>query len=220
MILKHKPTYFIDLQTEIGLLISGKILLHILLVYLEINLLYSAELHEAEINGLAQDSFLNYFKNILNSGFSLFFLFPLYQIVKVLIISSILHIGFTLYQWQFSFKRTLWIVSICEFILLIPIAYKLFYFAILHPEDYLRTHFKNFSFGALLDFVSMESLEEAMFFVLQAINIWNLLYFILAGYLIKKFQRVGYDDAYKVLFNSYGLSYLAFIFLGYLFLAS
>jgi hypothetical protein len=111
-------------------------------------------------------------------------------------------------------------VSICEFILLIPFAYKIFYFSVLHPEDYLRIHFKNFSFGSLLDFVNPEGLESAMSFALQAINVWDLFYFILAGYLITRFKTVSYDYAYKVVFNSYGIGYLAFVFLGYLFLAS
>jgi hypothetical protein len=195
-------------------------LLHFLLVYLEINLLYGAELHDTEMNGMYEGAIVEQFKKMFSHGFSLILLFPIYQLLKILLISLIINTGFSFYKIEFSFKRIIWIVSICEFILLIPFAYKIFYFSFLHPEDYLRIHFMNFSFGSLLDVVQAESLEKALFFVLQAINIWDLFYFILAGYLIKKYHTISYDYAYQIVFNSYGLSYVAFIVFGYLFLAS
>lgn len=215
-----KPKYWIDLPTEISLLVVGKILIHILLVYLEINLLYSAEWYESTTEFDYEPSFIEQFTKTISSGYGLIFLFPLYQFVKVLFISSIINIGFTLYHINFSFKRLLWIVCVCEFILLIPYAYKIYYFTILHPEDYLRIHFTQFSFGTLLDFFNANHIVKPLFFVLQAINIWDLIYLLLAGYFIKKYHTISYDFAYKIVFNSYGVSYLAFIILGYLFLAS
>jgi hypothetical protein len=220
MILDRKAHLFIDLQSEILLLNGLKILIHISLVYLELNLLYRAELHEAEMDFIYQEAFAEKFRMMFSGGYALILLYPIYQFLKVTIIAAIIHIGFSCYKVSFSFKRIIWIVSICELILLIPFAYKIFYFSYLHPEDYLRVHFLNFSFGTLLNVVDTEYLNKALFFVLQAINIWDLSYLLVAGYLVKKYQDLSFDFAFKIVGNSYGICYLSFIVFGYLFLAS
>ena len=193
------------------LLYASKILLAVGLVILQLKLLYAGELFEINADVGATNHLMGSLPLYNTEIYGYLYLYPIYYGLKVICISLIIATGLQVFNKELSFYSIVFCVCLAEMILLMPEIIKTVWFGYLNTGDYLRIHYKNFSFGSLANLSEVNELKPWVWYALQSLNIWDLSYILCLAYLIHYFLKESYDLSFKIVFCSYGLSYLTFV---------
>jgi hypothetical protein len=193
------------------LLFAFKILLSVGLVILQLKILYAGEMYEIHANAGVEDNLINTLRIYTTEVYGYFLFYPIYYGLKVICIALVIATGLQIFYKEIPFHKILFCVCLSEFILLLPEIIKTVWFGYLNTEDYLRIHYKNFTFGSLANLSDVNELKPWIWYALQSFNIWDLSYVLFLAYLIQHFLKESYDFSFKIVFYSYGLTYFAFV---------
>ncbi|MBC7695198.1 MAG: hypothetical protein H7141_07110 [Burkholderiales bacterium] len=214
----YLPKIELSIETKAFCVFMLKAIIQMNLVFIQLNLMYHAEMYEMNEAVNLDDGFLKQLELITSGIYSYVYLYPFYYFFKVVFIALILATGLQSIKRELSFYTLIFFVCICELILVVPDIAKLFWFTYLNNGDYLRIHIRFYSFGTLANFFDSEQLTPWLWQFLQSFSIWDLSYLLLLAYLICSYYKLKFDLSFKIVCYTYGVSYFIFTLLTCLFL--
>lgn len=133
-----------------------------------------------------------------------------YLIVKLLVITLIIYTGLYFFEIRASFSDLLRIVTLSEFIFLVPAIVKIWWFYYYVPEPTLERweDFYFLSLAWLNDYVKPVSL-----YPLQTFNVFEIGYWFILAAGIRSLTRTEFDRSLKVVVSSYVPALLLWIVL-------
>ena len=207
-----------SIETKTFCVFMLKAIIQMTLVFIQLHLMYHTEMYEMNEVVNIDDGFLKQLELITSGIYSYVYLYPFYYLLKVVFIALILATGLQSIKRELSFYTLIFFVCICELLLIVPDIAKLVWFTYLNHGDYLRIHFRFYSFGTLANFFDSEQLTPWLWQLLQSFSIWDLSYLLLLAYFICTHYKLKFDLSFKIVCYTYGVSYFLFTLLTCLFL--
>lgn len=130
--------------------------------------------------------------------------------IKVFIIASIIDVGCFFFSKEIKYKKLFNFVVKAEFMFLLVIVFKIawFYF---FQTDYSLEDLQYFYPLSALNIIGYEGLQPWFIYPLQALNLFELFYWLYLGYLISNELNIILDKAMTIIASSYGVSLLIWI---------
>jgi len=124
-------------------------------------------------------------------------------LLQIFVISAVVYLVIILNEKKASYADIAYIVSESFTIFLFPILIKVFFFSFstssISPDD-----LRYFSFGSVLNFFDMDSIENWLKVILKSINIWEAIFMGLLAIQLKKY----FDNDFKKAMGSIPRSYI------------
>ena len=143
----------------------------------------------------------------------IYFISPLYEFVKILIISVLIYQAIKFVnKSNIKFSGIFYIVLLAQLLLLIPDLFELVWFTFI-KTDYAMSDVKYFDPLSVANLINYEDISFFTYKLLSSINFFNIFYWGLLIYLIKKYLEITIKDSIKVVFCFYGSIFLIFSFI-------
>lgn len=133
-----------------------------------------------------------------------YLLLPVILLLKIALIAKILDAGIFFIDKELSYGKLFSLVLRAEFIFLgIPIAKFLWFY-------FIQTNFELFDLQtfyplSLLNFADINKLEQWFIYPLQILNLFEIIYWLVLAYGIKKMLKIPYYQAFNSVMLSYGI---------------
>jgi hypothetical protein len=131
--------------------------------------------------------------------------------LRIVATSIVIYIGFFFLEERILFKKIFSSVIICELIFIFQMIVRIIYFAFISPPININ-EFKIMPLSVLSLF-SYEKIDEWMYYVLNTLNIFELIYFVVLCFLISKSQYNSFKKTVSTIFYSYGIGLFLFMIL-------
>ena len=142
---------------------------------------------------------------------------PLYEFSKLIFISGLIYQAIKHFiQIKVQFWGILYIVLLAQMIFLIPDFLELIWFTFI-KTDYSMSDVDNFNPLSLINLINHENLSDLSYELLCSINLFNILYWSLLVFLIKKYLKATFKQSVLVVFCFYGPLTFIYSFVFYLF---
>jgi hypothetical protein len=133
-----------------------------------------------------------------------YFILPIFYLVKYLFVTFCLSIGIFFVTDKFEFYRIFGLAVKAEFIFLIPVIIKLFWFLFI-KTNYSLSDFQYFSPLSALNMFQPNELEPWLLYPLQVLNVFEIFYWIILAYLLsKEIPELDLNQAFTVVMSGYG----------------
>lgn len=140
----------------------------------------------------------------------IYFLSPVYEFIKILVISFLIYQAIRIVKkLNTQFWGIFYIVLIAQFILLIPDFMELIWFTFI-KIDYSMVDVDYFNPLSVANLMDYQNISNFTYKLIESINLFNITYWGLLLYLIKKYVDISLKDSFIVVFCFYGL--MSFIF--------
>jgi hypothetical protein len=147
-----------------------------------------------------------------------YFISPFYEMVKLLVISALIYYAIkTVKKLETQFWGIFYIVLLTQFLLLIPDLFELVWFTFI-KTNYSMGDVKYFTILSLANLVNYENISHFLFSLLESVNLFNIFYWSLLVYLIKKHIEINLKDSIIVVFCFYGFVAIILKIVWFLFL--
>jgi len=135
---------------------------------------------------------------------------PLLLFIKIWIIATILNIGCFFFGKDIGYKKLFNIVVRAEFIFLLVIILKTawFYF---FQTNYTLEDLQYFYPLSALNIVGYQGLDVWWIYPFQTLNLFEVAYWIILGYLLGKELKIATEKGLKIVASSYGVSLLIWV---------
>lgn len=131
-----------------------------------------------------------------------YIIIPVLYLLKIYIISTIIHIGLLFLNNNLNFKSICNIVIKSEFIFLLVPIFKTIWFCIFQT-NYNLSDVQNFYPLSALNITGYQNLEPWLIYPFQVLNLFELFYIIYLSYEIGKLTNTNTDYGLKILLLSY-----------------
>ncbi|MFA6082776.1 hypothetical protein [Mucilaginibacter sp.] len=131
-----------------------------------------------------------------------------YLAVRIIAVSLILYTALYLLEVSVSFQQVLRIVTLSEYVFLLPAATKFLHFYFLEPVFTLEDWHRYYALSALM---LVSEIPADWHYALQAINIFEVAYWFLLAAGIHKETGMNYDSSLKVVIRFYLPAFLIWI---------
>ncbi|WP_296344452.1 hypothetical protein [Winogradskyella sp.] len=130
--------------------------------------------------------------------------------MKILIIATILDLGCFIFNKKIKFKKIFNIVVKAEFIFLLVIIFKTawFYF---FQTNYTLEDLQYFYPLSAINIVGYEGIDAWWVYPLQVLNLFELAYWLVLGYLLGKALNSNFDKGISIVASSYGVALLIWV---------
>ena len=137
---------------------------------------------------------------------------PILLFLKVLVIAAILDLGCFLYEYKIKYKKLFNLVIKAEFLFLGVIILKTVWFYFFQT-NYTLEDLQYFYPFSLLNIIDYEDLEPWFVYLLQVINLFEVVYWVLLAYLLDKELRTpkGEHTGIKIVASTYGVGLLIWV---------
>ena len=172
-----------------------------------------------DMDGLVYNSLGERFANEqLNTAFGFYekwrwisyAIIPIYLLLKITIIASILDIGLFFYNLDLSFKYIFNTVIKAEFVFLLILLLKFIWFFFIQT-DFILEDIQYFYPLSALNIVGHEGLQPWFIYPFQVLNLFELAYWIILAYLIGKELNENTDKGLSIVASSYGVGLLIWV---------
>ncbi|AJR02834.1 hypothetical protein [Siansivirga zeaxanthinifaciens] len=135
---------------------------------------------------------------------------PLFILIKILIIASILDVGCFIFSKEIKYKRLFNIAVKAEFVFLLVIIFKTawFYF---FKVSYNLEDLQYFYPLSALNIIGYEGLQTWFIYPFQVLNLFELAYWFILAFLIGKELNENTDKGFSIVASSYGVSLLIWV---------
>jgi len=124
----------------------------------------------------------------------------IYLLFKLGCITLILHTALYLNNQNVSLSSIFKIATLAEYLFLIPAAIKIATFTSTYHGGNLLDWHRYYIFSALLLF---KEIPADWYYALQSLNLFEVLYWFLLGYLIKQISSLSFDQSLRIVAVSY-----------------
>jgi hypothetical protein len=153
-------------------------------------------------------------KELINIGkqwnWLIYPILPLVYLVKVFLVTGCIFVGVLLNRYEIKFKTILRSVVIAEFIFLVPPIIKIFWFSIIEP-NYTITDLQYFFPLSLLSIFEINELPPFLVYPMQALSIFEILYWIILAYEIHSISNESYPRALRFILLTYGSGFFLWL---------
>lgn len=133
-----------------------------------------------------------------------YLLLPIILLLKIALIAKILDAGIFFIDQDLSYGKLFSLVLRAEFIFLgIPIAKFLWFYFI--QTDFELFDLQTFYPLSLLNFTDINKLDQWFIYPLQILNLFEIIYWLVLAYGIKKMLKIPYYRAFNSVMLSYGI---------------
>lgn len=140
----------------------------------------------------------------------------LFLLIKISLISGILDVGCLFFGKEIKYKKLFNIVVKAEFIFLLVIIFKIFWFYIFQ-QSYNLDDVKYFYPFSALNIIGYKGLETWFIYPFQVLNLFEIAYWFILAYLIGKEINGTTEKGLSIVLSSYGVSLLIWV-IGVMFL--
>ncbi|HSH51012.1 MAG TPA: hypothetical protein VK982_04730 [Bacteroidales bacterium] len=134
----------------------------------------------------------------------IYFLSPVYEFVKILIISFLLYKSIQIFtNVDKSFWGIFYIVLLAQIVLLIPDLLEVIWFSFF-KTDYSMIDVDYFNPLSITNFFHPERFSDICYKFLSSINIFNIVYWGILIFFIKKIANITLKKSFKVVVSFYG----------------
>lgn len=134
----------------------------------------------------------------------------LFYFLKFFLVAICLSIGVFLLRLEFGFKSLFKIALLAEFIFLLPVLIKLFWFSFINV-DYTLHDLQFFSPLSAVNLVDRSALEPWFVYPLSLINLFEVAYIITLSYFLAKILELSFMQSLKLVVISYGTGLLIWV---------
>ena len=131
---------------------------------------------------------------------------PVLLMIKVSVISAVLHIGLFFFNQKIQYKTIFKAVTKAEFIFIFMAVIKLVWFTF--KPQYTLEDLQSFYPLSALSIIGHEEISPWFLYPFQTLNLFELIYWIALAYLIGKEIQISTDKALKIVASSYGSALL------------
>ncbi|QEM07215.1 hypothetical protein DIU31_028325 [Mucilaginibacter rubeus] len=124
----------------------------------------------------------------------------LYGIFKLTLIALIINTGLYLSDVNVAFGKTFLITVLCEFIFLVPAIIKIFWFKHYYPNGTLTDWHRVYILSALS---LVDKVPADWYYPLQTLNVFEVAYWFLLAFGIKKISKLNFDQSLRIVVLSY-----------------
>ncbi|REA63591.1 hypothetical protein DSL64_03875 [Dyadobacter luteus] len=132
-----------------------------------------------------------------------YLIMPLILLVKLLFVSVCLSLGVYFYCDRFDFERVFSLVMKAEFIFFIPSVIKILWFHFVNIDYSIKDIHFFYPLSAIHIFDPV-LLENWLIYPLQVLNIFEILYWIILAYGIRKIVNMNLSKSLEIVLTSYG----------------
>ena len=162
------------------------------------------------IDQISSESLEKYFELQQKWQWGGYILTPIFLLIKVSIISAIIHIGCFFYEKEVIYKRIFNTVLKVEYIFVLVIFIKVMWF-IVFRIDYALKDLQFFYPLSLINLVDYNNIRSWFSYPLKTINLFEVVYWLVLAYLLGKEFK---EDIYKgltVVASSYGVGLVIWV---------
>jgi hypothetical protein len=139
-----------------------------------------------------------------------YFFIPLMLILKISIIAAILDVGMFFFDRGIKYKKLFNIVTKAEFIFLLVIIFKIFWFYVFQPNYTLKDIEYFYPFSAL-NIIGYEGLQTWYIYPFQVLNLFEIAYWFILAYLMGKELKTSTEKGLTIVASSYGVGLLIWV---------
>ena len=133
-----------------------------------------------------------------------YLLLPLILLLKISLIAKILDAGIFFIDREISYGKLFSLVLRAEFIFLgIPVAKFLWFYCI--QTDFDLIDLQTFYPLSILNFFDVDNIEQWFIYSFQILNLFEIVYWLVLAYGIKKMLKIPYYQAFNSVMLSYGI---------------
>lgn len=141
---------------------------------------------------------------------TVYFYSAIYLIVKLLVITLVIYTGLYFFEIRASFGDLLRIVTLAEFIFLVPAIVKVWWFYYYVPDTTLE-QWEDFYFLSMTSLI--DSVKPVNLYPLQTLNVFEIGYWFILAAGIKSLTLNDFDRSLKVVISTYVPALLLWIVL-------
>lgn len=143
-------------------------------------------------------------------------LVPVFYLLKFLLVVICIAAGAFLFNVQVDLKTLFKIALVSEFVLILPVVIKLFWFALI-DTGYNLNDLQYFSPLSALNFFDASKLEAWQIYPLNLLNVFEIAYIFTLAYLLCGAIDTNFSKSLRLVFSSYGAGLLIWsIFVAFL----
>ena len=162
-------------------------------------------------NQMSNEQIENFINNQEKWSFLIYIIIPTIYILKISLTSICIYIGFYFYQNdKIRLGDIMGKVIKADLIFLIPILLKTLWFS-LGDINFNLEDFQYFSPISLLNIFEVSMIQKWLIYPLQAINIFEVAFWIILGYQLKTFLKNDFTKSFKLVLASYGSGFIIWI---------
>jgi len=198
-----KSPFFLCLLLSISLIIFGE----------TINIIFGIDaLQYNSMSEKLSSQQLNHFFEFQNKWMWVSYLFiPLYIAIKTCVIAVILYIGTYFFSHEELMYKSLWSIVIkAEFVFLLVFIGKFIWFYFF-KTSYTLEDIQFFYPLSALNIIGYKGLEPWYIYPFQALNLFELAYWLILAYFIGKETNTNMDNGLKIVTYSYGPALLLWV---------
>lgn len=136
-------------------------------------------------------------------------LLPIIYAIKILFISLSIYCGlFFSIDKKIQLKEILTLVVKADLVFLIPSMIKIIWFSF---SEYDLADFQKFYPLSLLNIIDESTVEQWLIYPLQTLNLFEITFWILLAYQLKRIYSYNFSQAFGLVVSSYGSSLLIWI---------
>ncbi len=151
---------------------------------------------------IAKDRIEEFLSNMNKWGWLNYLFIPLIFIIKLSIVAGFIYLGLFFMDMKGTFNKIFGVVIIAEFIFLIPLIAKLFWFVFIQT-DYSLTDLQRFYPLSAINFFDYNTLEKYFIYPLSKVNLFEFLYWFALAFGISKIIKKDLAEGMKVVLSSY-----------------
>lgn len=127
---------------------------------------------------------------------------PVIILFRIFLVSVVLYIGVVLSGIKLSFNQLFKTSLLASFLFIIPLIIQVFWIEI-YSEGLTLQQMQFFSPFSLLSFFDPKSIDPIWVYPLQAINVFEIVYWFALAYGIYKYTEVKYENSFFLVIKSY-----------------
>lgn len=139
-----------------------------------------------------------------------YILIPVYLLLKIFVVATCLAVGVLLFGYNVEFIRLFKIALLSDIVFLVPPILKLVWFITIVP-NYDLTDIQFFFPLSAFNLVRPEGIEPWMFYPLQIINIFEIIYWVLLAMGLRTILNASFSKSLAMVLSSYGVSLLLWV---------
>ena len=139
-----------------------------------------------------------------------YMLLPLLLFIKIIIIAFVLDMGVFFFGGEIKYKKLFNIVVQAEYVFLLVIVLKFFWFYVLQ-QDYTLEEMQYFYPLSMINITGYEGIQVWFIYPLQVINLFELAYWFILAYLIGKEIKTTTEKGFLIVASSYGVGLLIWV---------
>lgn len=127
---------------------------------------------------------------------------PLISAIKFFLVACCLMVGSMFFDIKLKFSEAFKIALLADVVFIIPMLIKVFWFLVVQKE-YILQDIQMFSPLSVINLFGAQNIGVLWFYPLQTLNLFELAYIFLLGYLVYQFAAKNYEKGLNMVIVSY-----------------